>query len=246
MKRLIYISIVLFFTALACTKEEIPVYDLGKDGIQFEYGDGEFSQQFDFSFQSYQGQDDWGYPMTKYYGDSIREKKIQLLVSIVGWSSEKERKFKVKAEGGDGYDPTLVALDEFYTIRAGRYTDTIEITLLRPSQRGRYKVKLSFDAESPGTDFEFGAEEKLEYTFDIVDSYPKPSDWDGRIAWLGEYSEEKYAFIVTVTNMKYGYYVDWGMYNQLLRDELDRYNSENPTNPKDFSFPVNTDSIWWY
>ncbi|MDL2320692.1 hypothetical protein LJC45_06140 [Alistipes sp. OttesenSCG-928-B03] len=49
---------------------------------------------------------------------------------------------------------------------------------------------------------------------------------------------------MTVINKTYGYYVSWGDYNQQLRDALDEYNAANPDNPKDFTFPVNTGSIW--
>lgn len=245
MKKTIYLLAALLLAA-ACSNEEIPMYSLNDDGIQFEYKPGYFQTDFDFAFYHKQEYDDWGYPMEAYYyGDALREHQVEMVVSLMGWPAEEDRTFRLKATEGEGLSPELIRLDESYTFRAGMLTDTIEVTLLRPALRGKYKVEVTFDTDGAETDFAPGAEEKLVYTFNITDRYPKPSDWDGRKAWLGEYSEEKYAFVVTTINKKYGFYVDWGMYNQRLRDALDEYNAAHPANPKDFTFPVNTDDITW-
>lgn len=243
MKKAIYLLVAAALCA-SCAKEEIPMYANGDNCIQFEYGSEQFATDFDFAFQYEESFDEWGYPERSYYGDALQEQQVGLIVSLLGWPSDDDRTFRLKAVEGEGLNPELVRLDESYTLRGGMLRDTATVTLLRPAARGKYKVTLTFDTDGEDADFALGAEEKLTYTFNITDRYPKPTDWDGRAAWLGEYSEEKYAFVVTVINKTYGYYVSWGDYNQQLRDALDEYNAANPDNPKDFTFPVNTGSIW--
>lgn len=240
-----YTALFLFPLLFACKKEEIPLYNEPVDGIQFEANGGSYQSELDFAFQYTEIPDEWGYPMRSYYGDSLQELSVRLAVSVLGWESNADRTFKLQARQGENLHPELVRLENSYTFGAGKLTDTIDVTLLRPSDRGEYRVELTFDVTDTDADFGLGAEEKLTYAFVITDRYPKPDDWDGRSAWLGEFSEEKYAFIVTELNLVYGYYVDWGQHNQQLRDALDAYNQAHPNNPKTFTFPVNTDSIWW-
>lgn len=246
MNNKIYFIIILSMVLFSCSKEDVFLYDQNKEGIQFDAVSGRYSMDIDFSFQMTQKPDEWGYPTNYYFGDSIRFTTVKLPLSIMGWKADQDRKFKLKALVGDEYSSDLVELEDSYVFRADRLKDTIELTVRRPDERGRFKVALSFDTEGAGTDFDFGAEEKTVFTFNLTDRYTKPSDWDGRIAWLGEFSEEKYAFLVTVLHIRYEYYVDWGMHNIKLRDELAKYNAENPNNQKNFTFPVNTNSIWGY
>lgn len=234
--------IVVLACVFSCKKAELSLYDIPKDGIQFAYPDGEFQQDFDFSFQYIDVDDEWGYPMPSYLGDSLQTKRISLIVSLLGWESKEDRSFKLKATEGVGLSPELIQLENEYIFAANQLKDTIDVVLLRPSSRGEFNIELQFDTE--GTGFDLGVEENGKYTITITDRYPKPSDWDARINWLGEYSEEKYAFIVTTLNITYGYYVDWGSNNLRLRNALEKYNQENPDNRKDFTFPVNTNSIW--
>lgn len=245
MNRIIYLLSLCLIGLAGCSKDDIPAYDVQGDGIQFNYNKGQFESEIDFAFQYEEIPDEWGYPMPSYYGDALQEQRVKLAVSLLGRPADKDRTFKLKAVTREGLQPDLAVLADHYIFRAGKEMDTIELTIKRPAIRGTYTIELTFDTQYPATDFTEGAVEKLLYSFTIKDRYPKPEDWDGRMAWLGEYSEEKYAFIVTELHQVYGYYVDWGMYNQQLRDALDRYNKANPDNSKTFTFPINTDSIWW-
>ncbi len=244
MSNKIYYIILLSVIFLSCSDSDDLLYNQDKDGIQFAGINGSYVSNIDFAFQYTQKADEWGYPTNYYYGDSIKSLTIKLPLSIMGWEANKEREFKIKVVDQDGYSTDLIDLEDSYKFVADKLIDTLEVTLLRPDVRGSYKVEVTFDTDYPGAEFAFGAQEKSTFTFNISDIYPKPSDWDGRAAWLGEYSEEKYAFIVTVLNIKYEYYVDWGWYNLKLRKELDKYNAANPDNPKDFTFPDNQNSIW--
>lgn len=240
------VLIILALLFASCAKDEMLKFDAEKDGVQFEYKKDQYKTVVDFAFQYKEVEDEWGYPMPHYYGDSIQIYQLPIIVSLVGHPSDKDRQFKLKSNQGEGLSPELVELDESYTFRAGRLVDTIQVTVKRPQQRGVFNAALAFDTEDPQSDFILGVAEKINFNIQIKDQYSKPEDWDGREAWLGEFSEEKYAFIVSVLHITYGYYTDWGQYNAQLRDELALYNQRNPQNPKTFSFPVNTDSIWWY
>lgn len=247
MKRIIYILAVML-SVTACTNQEILIYDVRRDGIQFDDKDGTFRTDYNFAFQyeMVEQSDEWSsWEVQSYYGDALREDKVRLVVSIMGWASDVDRKFRLKAAEGEGLSPELVRFEDEYIFHANRLVDTVEVTLLRLAARGTYKTVVTFDLEGSHEDFAAGAEEKLKYTFNISDRYPKPYEWDGREPWLGEYSEEKYAFMVTVLNKVYNYWMEWDVYNQELRDALDEYNAAHPDNPKDFTFPVNTSNPWW-
>ena len=244
--KIYYIILLSIIFLSSCAKEDILLYEQTKDGIQFAGLGGKYTSDIDFAFQFTQKPDEWGWPANFYYGDSIRSSTIKLPISIMGWASKQDREFRLKIVKDEGFSTDLFLLEDSYVLRADRLKDTIEITILRPKERGRFKVALTFETDYSGSDFELGAQEKTLFTFNLSDRYTKPSDWDARSAWLGEFSEEKYAFLVTVLNIRYEYYVDWGMHNKKLRDELAKYNSANPSNPKNFTFPVNTNSIWGY
>lgn len=244
MSNKIFYIILLSVIFLSCSDTDGLLYDQDKDGIQFAGINGSYVSNIDFAFQYTQKADEWGYPTNYYYGDSIKSLTIKLPLSIMGWEADKEREFKIKVVDKEGYSTDLIDLKDSYKFAANKAIDTLEITLLRPNDRGAYKVEITFDTDYPDSEFTSGAQEKSTFTFNIYDIYPKPTDWDERVAWLGEFSEEKYAFMVTVLNIKFAYYIDWGSLNQKLREELDKYNAVNPDNPKDFTFPVNTNSIW--
>lgn len=245
-KNLLGLLFVLSLVNISCSKDEMIQYHSEKDGIHFDYKKDQFKSIFDFAFQSEDVLDEWGYPMPHYFGDSLLTHKAQLIVSLLGRESAVDRKFKLKANQGEGLSPELIQFEDSYTFRAGRLIDTIEVTLKRPVKRGTYNVQVTFDHSDANADFSMGVEEKSHFTFQLKDRYPEPEDWEGRVDWLGAYSEEKYAFIVSVLHITYGYYVDWGEYNEQLREALEQYNQKHPNNPKAFTFPVNTDSIWWF
>lgn len=235
MKKIIYLLTGLLLVA-ACSNKEIMIYELEDDGIQFVSG-RELKFDFDFSFQYETSEDEWGYKVNHYYGDALRDTTIKMVVSLMGWPSDADRSFRLKAVEGEDLNPELVGFEESYTFRANQLTDTLAIVLHRPAERGSFEVQVTFDVEGPDNDFVLGAEERVIYTFNITDRYPKPRDWDMKEAWIGEYSEEKYAFMVTVMRKLFSPWHDWDAANATLRTALDEYNAANPDNPKDFTFP---------
>ena len=243
-----YIYIGFLFLLLACQKEGIVEYDLEKDSIQFNYEESQMSLSYNFAEQTGIGFDEYGYPISVYLGDSISRDTISLNLYLMGHASEVDRTFKGKAiplELLDSLPMTPVEFYPSYTFRANQLVDTVEIILIRPEKRGHYAVGITVDTENGESIFDTGVEEQQVYELFISDRYEKPDQWDMFVDYLGEFSEEKYAFMVTVLQIQFATYLDWGTYNQVLRDALEKFNNENPNNPKDFDFPVNTKPSWW-
>lgn len=245
-----YIYIGFLFLLMACQKEGIVSFDQEKDCIQFNYNLEKDEMQYEYNFadQSITGEDQWGYPMTIYLGDSILRDTISLHLALMGHASDVDREFKLKTVAVTELDTLPLATVEFYpsyTFRANRLLDTIQVILIRPETRGKFAVGVTFDFEDGNAIFDSGAEELSVYQLIILDSYEKPSQWDMQKSYLGEYSEEKYAFMVTVLQAKFSPWADWAANNKILRANLDKFNSEHPNAPKDFTFPVYTKPTWW-
>ena len=124
-----------------------------------------------------------------------------------------------------------------YTFKPGVWVDTVEVTLVRPAKRGKYTVGVTFEVDDDGL-LELGAVEQCTYTLNLIDRYPQPDYWEyGGEHWFGAYSEEKYAFFVTVLGKLYD---PWGMdlpgANRQLRQALKEYNDTHEVK-KDFTFP---------
>lgn len=245
MSKYIYIGFLLLF--LSCQKEGIVGYNLEKDCIQFNYTQANMTYRFNFADGYVEKTDEWGYPSRYYLGDSLRRDTISLNLSLMGREGDADREFRLKTVPLVELDTLPLATVEFlpsYTFKANQLKDTIQIVLVRPEKRGHYAVGITFDLEGGDAMFDSGAEELSVYSLYISDRYEKPSQWDRRKDYLGEFSEEKYAFMISVLHIRFGYYSDWGTHNKTLRDALEEYNNSHPDNPKDFTFPVNTKPIW--
>lgn len=243
MNKYIYIS--FLFLLLGCQKEGIVSYDQEKDCIQFHYNAEKNEMVFDYNFAEQfvrSGRN------TVYLGDSIFRDTISLYLSLMGHAVDFDREFKLKGVPIVGLDTLPLATVEFYpsyTFRANQLIDTIQIVLIRPEERGKYALGVTFDFEDGNSIFDSGAEELSVYQLMISDRYEKPGLWDMRKDYTGEFSEEKYAFMVTVLQALFSMNSDWGTDNQTLRDALEEFNRENPDHPKDFTFPVWTKPTWW-
>ncbi len=241
-----YVCIGFFLVLFGCQKEDIVEYDLKKDCIQFDYTSAQMSLSYNFAEQYISVYNDWGMLENYYLGDSLRRDTISLNLSLIGWEGNADREFRLRTVPLVELDTLPMATVEFqptYTFRADQLKDTIQVVLIRPEARGRYGVGITFDVESKDAIFDIGVEEKSIYELYISDTYAQPDNWS--VDYLGEFSEEKYAFMVSVLHMLYSPNTDWSQYNQFLRDELAKYNDEHPETPKDFEFPVNTIPAWY-
>lgn len=241
MKKIIYISLLLI--AAACQKEEVFLYDQAKNSIQFNLKPEKMKLDYNFATQTYRGDVEmpWGEIVKgeKCYGDSLQRDTISLPLSILGLASENPHEFKLKAVPVKGQDSTKLAEVEFfpsYTFKAGQLADTIQIILLRPEERGEYTIGVTFDLDE-NSSLAMGAEEQSVYRLNISDRYKKPTEWYILEFCFGEFSEEKYAFMVSVLQIQFSMQTySPGLVPKLI-DALNAYNAANPDNPKDFTFP---------
>lgn len=174
------------------------------------------------------------------YGDSLKSDTLRLPISLLGATSDQPREYNLKAvaiEEDNQLPVTDIIFANPYILEANAVADTAVIVIPRPLARGEYAVAITFDTSA---DFEESIYQQDNYQLFISDRYPKPSGWNDNI--YGEYSEEKYAFWVTVFRRIYTNQVifdeNWTQMNvATLIAALEAYNAAHPDNPKDFTFP---------
>ena len=257
-KNTIYICL-LALLAISCDQKESFLYE-DKDAIYFSLDSRanekpweqdqpeSLTQEIDFAFRQ-TGKLDNHYQYPLYYGDSLRADTIRALVSVAGTISDQPREYYLKSVAlADSVEMGEVEFFNPYRIEAGKITDTAVIVIKRPAARGVYGVAVTFDFEK-SLAFENSIYGWNQYKFMISDRYPKPDGWSDEI--YGEYSEEKYAFWVTVMQTTYEY--RWVILDEywmpldpldivsILIEELDKYNAAHPGNPKPFDFPRSDD-----
>lgn len=250
MNKIIFTFILIFI--LSCEKQEPIIYDIPQAGIQFYLSDSDIEagadtkleQNFAFMYE----QQGWN---TYYFGDRKKTDTISLVVSFMGYKSDTIREFRLKMVDlrdstlglkqsiKKDLDTTSVKFMNPYFFGKNQSLDTVKIVLLRPKQRGHYQIGVTFDTEFEGSMFAKGVKEQAVYRMFLSDRYEKPGNWDRELKpFVGEFSEEKYAFMVTSLNTKdfYSWQFEWSGYLTKLKEALEEYNREHPDNPKDFTF----------
>ena len=253
--RNIYVIIsVLLFSLAACQEKEIPGYSIERDGLQFDYGTNEMRVTVDF-MQEYRIDTIWYsgvpgegsyYTLRWYTGDSLLKKKIQLNLSMMGHAVDYDREFRLKAvvaEGTDEVAKTFLEFEPSYVFRAGQLKNTVEVYVLNPGASVNYTIGIVLDTENSDPSLELGAMEKNEYQVLLSNRYPQPSQWDASV--VGEFSEDKYAFMVTILGKLYDQYADWSTDLATLSEALNKYNASHPGEEKDFTFPEPPAPVWW-
>lgn len=253
MKRYIYLIFLLGF--FACQEDELVLYTQDKDALQFfldEEKEINMEREINFATASYTKEVN-GLEETFYYGDSLSELTEKVILELQGFPTPDEREYKLKAvlvEGQDSSKVGEVRFAPYYSLAPNALRDTVEITLLRPKARGTYTVGIVVDTAGSAAFFEKGVAEQSVLQLDIKDVYEKPEEWDARADWLGPFSEEKYAFMVTYSQKLFSrnenhMWHETDQYNVELRKALEKFNAANPGNEKDFDFPVTSKPVWW-
>lgn len=249
MKNVLY-TCLLALAFCACEQKDSFLYE-DKAGLYFyvpELEDWETEnpnalvKEVDFAFAYNSVMTEWGQPIKYYYGDSLRIDTIEVIVSLLGKIPHQSREYYLKATltEMDGFEPlpeSALAFENPYVFPADSYLDTIKIFITRPEKRGEYVIGLTFDSKG---DFESNVSERNILKLKVSDRYPRPDGWNDETSVYGKYTEEKYAFFVTVLNQKYLPERDdnmWAPYPYILRTALEEYNAAHPDAPKDFTFP---------
>lgn len=254
MKR--YIYLIFLLGLFACQEDELVEYSQEQDALQFWADPDEtnfLNWEMNFATVTYEEVVN-GVPQICYYGDSLASYTFdKVVLELQGFPTPDERQYKLKTVLVEGQDSSRVAeviFEPYYSLAPNQLKDTVKITVLRPKTRGVYTVGIVVDTDGDDVFFEKGVEECAVLRLDIKDVYEKPEDWDQREEWLGEFSEEKYAFMVTYSRKPFSRNENsmWNLtdqYNVELRRALAAFNELHPGDEKDFTFPVTTKPVWW-
>lgn len=248
-KNILYICLLAWAFCSCEQKDSFPYTE--KAGLYFyvpdvKEGENEnpdaLKREIDFAFTYYQEFDEWGYPVvTYYYGDSLKVDTVRIVIALLGETSEQPRKYYLKTTPVEESEnlPENIIFENPYIFPAGQYMDTIKIAITRPEKRGEYAIGITFDSEDPEGEFESNVAERNVFVCKLYNSYPRPYGWNDATSVFGEYSEEKYAFYVTILHTIYydWHEQEWTGYKNQLKAALEAYNTAHPDNPKDFTFP---------
>lgn len=253
MKRFIYT--IFLFGLLACQEEGVVQYTQEKDALQFfAESSNDMIKDFNFAKATYTEEIN-GTEKLFYYGDSLAEYTFKkIILDLQGFPTPDEREYKLKTVLVEGQDSSKVAeviFKPYYSLAPNQLKDTIEITVLRPKTRGTYTVGIALETDEENSFFDKGVVEQSILQLKVKDVYEKPEGWDERAEWLGDFDEEKYAFMVTVTKQAFDktdnhMWHQTDKYNLELREALDEFNNNAaPEDQKKFTFPVTTKLTWW-
>ena len=184
MKRLMII-LILFTCIWACSEDKFDAYDAG----YYIYMEGaSATDSVDLSF--------FNYP-------DMERVEIPVYVSYAGkiLTGNKVFKLTVNQEKTTAKAENYLVPDEF-VFRAGFYTDTVKITLVKTTAIENTKVRLVLNLEAT-SDFQVGQEGRRETTILFTAKKDKPLWWNANITenYLGEYSEAKFTEFVRATKV---------------------------------------------
>lgn len=235
--------ILIPFLLFACEEEKPLVFD-EEPGIYFSSDNIRLS--YDFTAGKSIELDEWGWPMTTYLGDSLRHDTITFDVHRSGKLVEGVNSFNLKQiefeqeEGKDKLDPFEIEFFNPYTFDDGDDDDarvTVKVVFHRPESRGLYKTAIGIELSESGKGFVNTIDEFSKVIVSASDRYTRPQGWKDETSVYGPFSEEKYAFYITVLGAPYydwHEYMDWD-YLPRLQEALDKYNATHDV-PKDFTF----------
>lgn len=240
MKKRLFL-ILLPFILFACQEDKPFLFD-EEPGIYFSSKNIELS--YDFAFYYTDGLDDWGNPINNYYlGDALQTDTISFEVFRSGMLEEGVNSFNLKQveieydEGAEKLKPFEIEFFNPYEFVEGSDKVNVTAVLHRPKSRGKFETAIGFDLEDNKSGFVNTINEFSKYVIKANDQYLRPRGWVDDSSIYGAYSEEKYAFYVTVLHMPYE---DWhefmaDVFLPRLREALDDYNATHDV-LKDFTF----------
>lgn len=257
MKRLFIYSIFLAGLLTSCGEDELGMYSLLKDSLQFYQSDSddtsgtssELEQEINFAELTYEEDDE-----VLYYGDNKEDYTFsKIIMQLQGFPSPDERPYKLKVVSLDDEHEASelpeVVFESYYSLQPDCMRDTISFTVKRPKQRGTYKLGIMVDVDADNSFFDKGVVEQSVLELTIKDVYTEPTDWQYRTKWLGDFSEEKYAFMVTATKNRFtrNDATMWENTNTFIQDLMAKLETEEYQRYKDagVSFPGVNEPVWW-
>lgn len=215
----------------SCAREEVPFYDKSSNGIYFNYDNtSQLKDTVNFA---------------DYVLDSPDEITSNLNLRLVGYVTDTDRKFAIKTREVDGLPMPQIELGEG-VLPAGTADLSISYTLHKPEQRDQmYAVEIYLDSEDASSDLGEGIEGYDKYTLYVTEQYKEPSGWSYPAGtYLGEWTADKYIFMVHVTGMT-DFYSQNKWYNGNFAgdavDSIRTYNQAHPDTPLLLGIPFSSD-----
>ncbi len=257
MKKYIYL-ICLVSSFAACGEEELVWYGEEKDAIQFYVDDesetaaGALNRKYNFAEATYE-EKKGDVTTTYYYGDNKKEVSFEkVLLQLQGFPTPDERPYKLKSvllEGDPETQPEVI-FEPYYSLYPNCLLDTVQFVVTRPKARGTYKIAIQLDTEEEEAFFTVGAVEQSSLELTIMDVYYEPENWKDRLEWLGTFSQEKYALMVTYSQQPFNRFdpLMWNDTEEYVREVansplVQAYNEAHPDAP--VTFPMTTKRTWW-
>jgi len=219
-------------TLTACSQDEVDFYDKGSNGIYFNYDDEEnLSNTVNFA----------DYVLT-----DPSEVEQTLKLQLLGYVADNDRHFVLKTREVEGYPLANITVDT-NTLPAGAHDLDVAYKVGKPEEMGvTYAVEIYLDPTDAASELGEGVEGFDKYTVYVKEEYSEPADWVYPAGeYLGDFTAEKYKFMVKVTGMT-DFYTnskwDWGgSYVTAAVDSIREYNKANPDNKLMLGIPFSSD-----
>lgn len=217
--------LLLFFTIciLSCKDEPLSNY-IGKDAISFYFNHGTESDKVIYSF--------------KYHMIPIQQDTVWLNMRLVGKLSDQPRKISVIAVvGSTAVDGVHYKIIEDVVLPPNQYLVKYPVVVLNAEGLDKNSVELTLDVAenedlAAAADGWVGKEgtNTRRYHIEINNKLVKPSYWDIRKNYVGNYSEVKYQFIIGVIGTHdFGNYAyaDLVNFKAKIKNALQEYETNN-------------------
>lgn len=245
MKYLLYVTLV--FSLFSCKKETVETYQ-GKDGVSFfaytyQQLHTTATRSYSFAFQSTVKTRDTMYIPLRITGNMTDQPRNVLLKTAEGTTATAGVDFELKEvaipPGVSLFNYPLILINS-----VGMASNVYKI-VLEPAETKDFT--LGTLGQTPANSTNLGTEENFRYLkIEVSNMYSRPAYWDVLEGDFGEFSAEKYKFMVKVLGITDFSYDAIGLdgylnYPVTLRNALNTYETANgpllDENGKKISFP---------
>lgn len=211
---------------VSCSQEEVDYYDKNYNGIYFNYEDAE-DLETTVNFADY-------------VLDNPTEVEQTVNLNLLGYVAETDRRFVIKTREVEGYPLADVTIED-NVLPAGAHDLKCKYKVGKPAELDKtYAVELYFDPTDANSDLGEGAEGFDKFIVYVTETYKEPSSWSYPAGdYLGEFTSEKYKFMVQITGLTDFYtYAKWeNSFASQAVDSIRAYNKAHPDSPTTIVLP---------
>lgn len=238
-RKLIIYILFLVVVVTACEEDTFKVYD-DPNGCYFEtpyeVRPKKYSNQFDYYYDEATTKN-YQYCF-KYADDEVMQDTVWTRVALNGVASTRDLAYKVRATEASTaqVDVHYKPLADEYTFRKGRYSDSLQVIVLR-DQLPKEGVSLELEIITT-PDLPLTIDEQSKVTIEISDRFYKPWYWDGYFEWcLGYYHPLKLTKVMERINsklvMEWVYTHTMYVFNSAIATDVVNYFEEEPRYDED-------------